>query len=907
MIKYNFLYILLFIISVPSLLAQKVPSIPLHWLQPPTTSIPTGVSWGVPFERGQVEPGQAFQLSDSNGRALPLQSWTNAYWDDGSVKWLGLATVSKGHEKTLLLRPGKAESAQWPAPIEILESKSGLRLNTGSIACKIPNSGDILLDSLRIYQNASDNTGRLVGTGGRLVCLWQNAPDGELEVVKNFEKKWFKGHIEKIDIEHKGAYKVVVRIAGRFSDGQRRWLPFITRLYFYQGVSHLRIVQTLLYDGEADRDYLKGIGWQFEVPLREQLLNRHVRFGGELESGGIWAEPVQPATGRRVLQLNGKKVYEDQMLGKRIPDPTAYDTKGQALLRDWAAWRDYRLTQHGADGFSIQKRTHEKGAWIDGGAGHRAQGIAFLGDVSGGLSLGIRHFWQSYPAALEVKQATATAGQSAEAPLLRGWLWSPFAEAMDMRHYDTLPYGHGLEASYEDVQPRFATATGVARTSELCLFLHDSTPSNATFKQMADLVEFPLVLAATPQYLHDAGAFGVWSLPSRTGKTRQWIENQLDTAISIYRNEIEQRRWYGYWNYGDVMHTYDSIRHNWRYDVGGYAWANTELMPDMWLWYTFLRSGRADVFRMAEAMTRHTSEVDVYHLGRFAGLGSRHNVRHWGDGAKEIRISQAALKRFYYYLTCDERTGELMREVAHADTALIRTDPLRLILPKSAYPTHARIGPDWLAMVGNWMTEWERTGNPVWKQKIQKGVQSFAAMPYGFFSGKEGAFSYDPGTNQLYPLAPTNIGQSHLSVLMGGPEVAFELSRFFNDADWQRLWLQYCEWYGATAAETEKKFGQAVPLGTLSSHFCRLPAYYAQQTKNRQRAEKAWSIFLSDPTFRQNTVFYTQQVKTPAALRILLETPLLSTNNVAQWSLNAIEMLEMIGQWLPEKHPLLKD
>ena len=60
------------------------------------------------------------------------------------------------------------------------------------------------------------------------------------------------------------------------------------------------------------------------------------------------------------------------------------------------------------------------------------------------------------------------------------------------------------------------------------------------------------------------------------------------------------------------MHNYDFGRHEWRYDVGGWAWANTELMPDMLLWFTFLRTGRADIFRMAEAMTRHTGEVDVY-------------------------------------------------------------------------------------------------------------------------------------------------------------------------------------------------------------------------------------------------------------------------------------------------------
>ncbi len=81
----------------------------------------------------------------------------------------------------------------------------------------------------------------------------------------------------------------------------------------------------------------------------------------------------------------------------------------------------------------------------------------------------------------------------------------------------------------------------------------------------------------------------------------------------------------------------------WRYDVGGYAWDNSELSPDLWLWYAFLRSGRADIFRFAEAMTRHTGEVDVYHLGQWAGLGTRHGVQHWADSAKQQRISTADL------------------------------------------------------------------------------------------------------------------------------------------------------------------------------------------------------------------------------------------------------------------------
>ncbi len=167
------------------------------------------------------------------------------------------------------------------------------------------------------------------------------------------------------------------------------------------------------------------------------------------------------------------------------------------------------------------------------------------------------------------------------------------------------------------------------------------------------------------------------------------VEDRLDAYISFYQKAIEQNKWYGFWNYGDVMHAYDPVRHTWRYDIGGFAWDNTELASNMWLWYNFLRTGRVDIWRMAEAMTRHTAEVDVYHIGPNAGLGSRHNVSHWGCGAKEARISQAAWNRFYYYLTTDERCGDLMTEVKDADQKLYTLDPMRLAQPRSEYPCTA--------------------------------------------------------------------------------------------------------------------------------------------------------------------------------------------------------------------------
>jgi hypothetical protein len=54
---------------------------------------------------------------------------------------------------------------------------------------------------------------------------------------------------------------------------------------------------------------------------------------------------------------------------------------------------------------------------------------------------------------------------------------------MDLRHYDTR--AHGLDSSYEDVQPGFSTPHGVARTSEMTLFPTAVIPSAKTEQQVA--------------------------------------------------------------------------------------------------------------------------------------------------------------------------------------------------------------------------------------------------------------------------------------------------------------------------------------------------------------------------------------------------------------------------------------
>jgi hypothetical protein len=874
--------------------AQVGSTVQLSWLAKKAPGLSAGVSWGVPFAEGEVSAESKFSLKDGKGNTLVLQSWPMAYWPDGSLKWSGLSTVVDTVAGLTFQLEALNESSetQESKKIAVIESDDAIQINTGVLQCEIPRRGEKIISSLKLDD-------REISSGGELICILQNGPANELGEQPAKEK--YTGNIEKVTLEQSGPVRAVVKIEGSHTtaSGSRSFLPFVVRMYFYAGQQTVKIVHTIIYDGDQNKEFIRGLGLVFDVPLDEEPYNRHIRFSGE--NGGLWDEPVQPLVGRRRLDWE-KNWYGRQLNGERIPQPETFSEKGQFLIDNWASWNDFKLFQGNADGFRIQKRTNDQSAWIDAGAGGRSSGMVYAGDVSGGLTVCIRNFWQSFPAALEIRNVRKSEAQ------LRAWLWSPEGQEMDMRHYDTLAWGHNLEASYEDVQPGFSTPMGVARTSEILLFASPDVPNAKTLNAISDMSNDPPLLVASPEYIHNIPVFGAWSLPDRSTKGKAWIENQLDNAFVFYQKEVEQRNWYGYWDFGDIMHTYDRNRHVWMYDIGGFAWDNTELMPNLWLWYSFLRSGRQEIFRMAEAMTRHTGEVDVHHLGRFEGLGSRHNVRHWGCGAKEVRISQAALSRFYYYLTTDERTGDLMRaSVVASNKAIGEIDPLRLILEKSEYPTHARMGPDWLALVGNWMTEWERTGNTSERDKIMVGVKSLAKMPYGLFSGKGAAMGYDPATYKLYQLDKEDIGHSHLSVLMGGPEVVFELNDLLDEEEWDKLWLQFCKLYGMPEDSVESEFGRKVKLGDSNMWSARLPAYYAKTTGRIEWADKAWNNFLRKHRWGRGYLYFDKKLAEGShLLEPIYEVEGVSTNSTAQWCLNAIELLELVGNQIPENHPLFK-
>ncbi|ULR32715.1 Tat pathway signal sequence domain protein [Dickeya fangzhongdai] len=882
--------------------ADATPTVRLNWLerQPPASF--GGVTWGVSWPQGQVPADSGFVLHEDGQTDRVLQSWPLAYWPDGSLKWSAHA-LGGGHAPGhgLSLRPAPPVTATDAALVT--ETAQDWVVDTGRLRCQVPKNGERLIGEL--WQD-----GRLALGNGRLVLQIQSGEgtDGPLTV------ETFQGHAARVTLEQNGPQRAVIALRGvhrhAAQDGVTR-LPFVVRLYFYAGSASLRLLHTIIYDGDEQQTFIKGLGVAFDAPQQGELHDRHVRFTSA--QGGLFREAVRGLTGLR--RDPGEAVIAAQLAGKATPPVAQFPPAVGKRLDYIPAFGSYRLTQHHPDGYQIHKRTAAGQGWLLSATGQRASGSGYLGSPVGGVAFGIRHFWQSYPACLEIQRAHT------DLATITLWLWSPYAEPMDLRFYhDGMGQAsfeqqrEALEITYEDYEPGFATPEGVARTSELFLDVLPATPDSDTLLALARRHQQPPLLVADGADLQRAGAFGpVWSPAAPGHQPPPALDAQLAWYFDFYQQEVEQRKWYGFWDFGDVMHTYDSDRHVWRYDVGGYAWDNSELSTDLWLWYYFLRSGRADVFRMAEAMTRHTGEVDVHHAGRFQPLGSRHNVRHWGDSAKQLRISTVANRRFLYYLTADERIGELMDEQVEALRTLQRVMPGRKIgqpPPADERLVSLYFGTDWGAVAAAWLTAWERRHDAAIRDRLLNSMRSIAAQPHGFFTGLA---EMDPDTGVFRPAAADQRFISHLSAVFGLAEVCAELLQVLPDPAFERAWLDYCRLYNDPAA-LSKFVGQLVKKRNLVQGHARLSAFAGWRQHDKALIRRAWREFLDGEGGIVRPNRRVRLITPPAVLYPVKEAEIdssidqrsgsaadtnLSTNAVAQWGLTAIAMLALAGDAPP--------
>ncbi|KAJ6279698.1 hypothetical protein J3E71DRAFT_354580 [Bipolaris maydis] len=893
-------------------------SVTVSWIDD-TPGYLDGTTFGVPWPRGQHPANKTTFTIDGD---VSLQSWVTAYWPDGSLKWTGhaLGASNSPLDQYTITATSSGDSSSSRSSkrgdgIQVSDSDDEIVVDNGKITAAFPRSGNVLVSSII-------SNGKTVGKNGHLVLRSQTGTpddddDGKPIGVNYFS---FTSKISNVTVSEGNAARTLVTVNGVHTingdGGHKDWLPFAVRFYLYANSEAIRVIHTIIYDGNMYSDFVSGIGIRFDVPLaEEEFYDRHIRIAGV--DGGILHEAVKGITGLR--RDPGQDIRTAQFNGTKLPDPSTWDQRVTTRLQWIPTWSDYRLTQLSSDGFNLKKRTKAGQSWVKIPDGTRSGGLAYLGGAtSGGLAVGLRDFWKKYPTSLDISNAATDTGS------ITMWLYSPQAGPLDLRPYhdglgqDTYKKQlDALEITYEDWESGYDSPVGIARTNELYIYAFDTTPSADKLSVLTKFTNNPPVLIPEPKYMADTKALGsYWGVPGAVNSAQgQTIEKNMDFLIDYYKDQIEQRRWYGFLDHGDIMHTYDDDRHQWRYDIGGYAWDNSELSPDLFFWDYFLRTGSADAYRIAHDQVRHGGEVDSYHIGNFTGLGTRHGVQHWSDSAKQARISTPVYRKTFFYISGgDERTGDLVREVLDADQAFLRVDARRKVRdPSIIYnpdPTalFLNFGTDWAGIAQAYLIEWERRG-PRWQDsynKLVKAITSYPKLKNGFVTGE--AF-YNSLTGEWAP-PPTdlnNTGQitvSHLSGVFGvletidqlidhfGPEQR-NLTKPFFDA-----FLDYCYYYGASKAEQKARYGNDFGNLNLKQGHSRFTAYVARHRNNATLVPRVWSEFLGDGSkdgLAPNAPWKAVRIDGSDVLSVVDEATWVSTNAAALYGVAGIENLALVG------------
>ncbi len=373
----------------------------LRWVDGEVPKMQAGTAFGVPWPMGQ-QPGDAtFTLRTSKGNPVAMQTWTTATWPDGSLKWTGHAIAPDAPlTEHFEIVPGKQILPK--KPVSVKELADSIVVDTGVIVCRLPHEGKALIKSVKRGKDTILRDGILLGTR-------QDTPEqGSLT-------EEFSSRIESLKVEQSGPVRAVIKIDGKHSTPSgREWLPFSVRLYFHAGSEGIRMTHTFVFDGDEHTDFISALGVRFDVPMRDELYNRHIRFSGQ--NGGLWGEAVQGLTG---IRDPGEAVRKAQVAGKKVPDIHTWAPNVNARIHWVPTWGDFTLSQQNSNGFTLRKRTKPGHAWIGSDEGHRADGLGYIGGPSGGLAFGMRDFWKLNPTQLDIRNAASETHMSRFGSILR--------------------------------------------------------------------------------------------------------------------------------------------------------------------------------------------------------------------------------------------------------------------------------------------------------------------------------------------------------------------------------------------------------------------------------------------------------------------------------------------------------
>ena len=592
------------------------------------------ITVGVPFPRCELDSPSHVRLLNGDGEEIPAQVTPVTTWApaDASLKWIWVFFFAgEGDTYQLEYGPNVERAPITGEKIRFVNNQrpyGTTKLSTGPLRFDVnKGAGGSFLDDVE-FDAAGNGFGprdtiatEPAGRGSFLDLLDRAGIDSSRATVTQTYKE--KGS---------GPLHAILRIEGQYEyeRDDHPSAPFVTRIHAYAGRPYLRVLHTITYTGDPDQHPpVDGQHAQIATSA-ESIVDEE-----QLEGDPRWTQPAdriagiglgldyrldEPLTVRTAVREgdwwapDSAEIYERQPPAGKLsvvqtgPDSASFPHGPNSTATERV------------DGFSARITANGTGQ-VDA---TRAPGWLTVTGERRGVSVGVRHFTEAYPKELAVD----TDGQR-----VRAYAWSASARPMS--------FARG--SSEEDGGMVDNFATGLTKTSEYVVRFHRADADPAEVQRSLNHVLDPAVAHAPPSWYTESRVYG--HMAPRSDDVAPF-ERGMDYKFRWWRFNQEWEPWYGAFTYGDGKNYY--FRNRW------FEFSNNEPAQDYMWWQQFMRTGERDYALTAEAMSRHTMDVDNKHWpanadyrgdsntaldwwtaknqppgSPYVGMGRRHGNQHW--------------------------------------------------------------------------------------------------------------------------------------------------------------------------------------------------------------------------------------------------------------------------------------
>ncbi len=552
---------------------------------------------GVPIAPGKVTSADTLCISDESDQLLEGDVQATARWADGSIKW------------ALVTLPAFSANALSSCVVHLCESTADEGMSSSQVIALVTDEA-IKVDTGRLRFRVCRQGPWIQSIECLVGGVWQErvtCVDHVLRLWRDKNEHVFNAasSTREIAVESAGRARVVVAVRGEHrSDNGETFGPYVLRVECLAGSPQLRFTHSLIFDGDPENE-----------------------------------------------QLQASEIFVHSSLGKA----EQFAFGGDAGAENWldrqratysADFRYAEMFQDSVSHWRLERWVHEQNRAVFCDEGIRADGWVFLRGTEGVVTAAIRECWQNHPTSLYV---------DADSGVLRLGLYARRAEPLNLRRYSDQVYSYTYECpSFKQYEPTLRdpaySAHGIRKTHSFALMFDEANPSRAAL-----FYNNPLRLRWPAEYTQQCAVVEPAGLELSKAAT-----DSTDKYLAFLKDEMLCSGGTGYIDYFDLPHGFNLRTHRWHHDWGGWGYLNNEGLPVLGFWQAWLLTGHATALQMCLAMARHNTDIDSFHIGRFAGLGGRHNITHWADQDREPRISQPIGKRFAYYITGDRSYLDLI-------------------------------------------------------------------------------------------------------------------------------------------------------------------------------------------------------------------------------------------------------